>query len=86
MVVLAICNYFDHAICHLSSSLSSSNEAALYTGGLASGAAYGVASNLTKQGLKMLDGKQCHFSVGSLAADAVLGAGFGASEMHLSRK
>lgn len=57
---------------------AAAGEVGLYTGGLASGAAYGVVSNLTKQGLKMADGKQCDFSLGSLAVDATLGAGFGA--------
>jgi type VI secretion system secreted protein VgrG len=38
----------------------------------------GAVSNLTKQGLKMLDGKQCRFSTGFLVVDPALGAGFGA--------
>jgi hypothetical protein len=40
---------------------AAAGEAALYTGGLASGAAYGATANLTRQGLKNLTGKQDGF-------------------------
>jgi RHS repeat-associated protein len=53
---------------------AAAGEAGLYSGGLASGAAYGAASNLTKQGLNNLDGTQHGLNVKSLAADTAVGA------------
>ena len=56
---------------------AAAGEASLYTGGLAAGAAYGAASNLTKQGLNNLDGTQQGLDVKSLAVDTVVGAAAG---------
>lgn len=56
---------------------AAAGEASLYLGPLATGAVFGGATNLAKQGLKMATGKQCHFHLGSLATDTALGAAFG---------
>jgi RHS repeat-associated protein len=47
-------------------------EAALYTGGLASGAVYGASANLTRQGLRNLSGKQSGFDCNSLVAETAV--------------
>lgn len=52
-------------------------EASLYLGPLATGAVFGGATNLAKQGLNMATGKQCHFNAASLGVDTTLGAALG---------
>jgi hypothetical protein len=47
-------------------------EAALYTGGLASGAVYGASANLTRQGLRNLSVKQSGFDCNSLVAETAV--------------
>jgi RHS repeat-associated protein len=49
-------------------------EAMLYTGPVGAGAAAGAASNVTRQGLNWATGKQCGFSVTSLALETGAGA------------
>jgi RHS repeat-associated protein len=49
----------------------------LYSGGLASGAAYGAAANLTKQGLDNLDGTRSGFDAGGFAVETATGATLG---------
>lgn len=49
-------------------------EALLYTGPVGAGAIGGSVTNLTKQGLKNLTGKQCGFDGLSLATDTGIGA------------
>ncbi len=52
-------------------------EALLYTGPVGAGAIGGAVTNLTKQGLKNLTGKQCGFDTGSFAIDTGIGAATG---------
>ncbi|HEG1988793.1 RHS element core protein [Enterobacter cloacae] len=52
-------------------------EALLYTGPIGAGAAAGAATNLSKQGLKYLSGKQCGFEWSSLVGDTAIGAATG---------
>jgi type VI secretion system secreted protein VgrG len=52
-------------------------EALLYTGPIGAGAAGGLATNLTRQGLKNLTGKQEGFDAVSTAVDTGLGAATG---------
>lgn len=56
---------------------AAAGEASLYLGPLATGAVFGGATNLAKQGLKIATHKQCNFNYGSLALDTALGAGLG---------
>lgn len=49
-------------------------EALLYTGPVGAGAIGGAVTNLSKQGLKSLTGKQCSFDGLSLATDTGIGA------------
>ena len=51
--------------------------ALLYTGPVGAGAAGGAFSNLSRQGLKALSGKQCEFNASSLAIDTAIGAATG---------
>jgi hypothetical protein len=52
-------------------------EASLYLGPLATGAVFGAATNLAKQGLNLASGKQCRFSIATLGIDTGLGAALG---------
>jgi RHS repeat-associated protein len=52
-------------------------ETLLYAGPVVAGAAGGLATNLAKQGLKNLSGKQCGFNPVSAATDTVIGAATG---------
>ncbi|WP_290371247.1 bacteriophage T4 gp5 trimerisation domain-containing protein [Paraburkholderia unamae] len=52
-------------------------EALLYTGPVGAGIAGGLTTNLTKQGLKHLTGKQCHFNFTTTAVDTAIGAATG---------
>lgn len=52
-------------------------EALLYTGPIGAGAVAGAATNLSKQGLKYLSGKQCGFEWSSLVGDTAIGAATG---------
>ena len=56
---------------------TAAGEVLLYTGPLTAGATYGAVSNLTRQGLKNLTGKQCGFDVNSLAFDTAVGTATG---------
>ncbi|WP_156966165.1 hypothetical protein [Paraburkholderia bannensis] len=49
-------------------------EALLYTGPIGAGTVGGLTTNLTKQGLKRLTGKQCHFNFTSTVVDTGIGA------------
>jgi type VI secretion system secreted protein VgrG len=52
-------------------------ETLLYAGPVVAGAAGGLATNLAKQGLKNLTGKQCGINPVSAATDTVIGAATG---------
>jgi RHS repeat-associated protein len=52
-------------------------EALLYTGPVGAGLVGGATTNIIKQGLKNLTGKQCGFGLKSLLADSAIGAATG---------
>jgi RHS repeat-associated protein len=56
---------------------AATGEALLYTGPIAAGAIGGAATNLSKQGLKNLTGKQCGFDGKSLLFDTGIGGATG---------